>query len=252
MIQLFCMALSKLTTVSFLCLFSSIPSALIKSTRDSAGNPVGLLMVSWSHCFFHCFWLLNLLSLVNRSPSCQWIPNFPLLAPLFAASFAPLLFHCPILFLFLPPLYMTTSWSFPPPDFSEKWCAGASCPQPGQAQALHSHETDPCSRGLSGTVFIFHLDPGFWGVHVDPSLFHHNLWAMALLCWNTRRRAHTGGPQSTRTTDEPNLCKAAVKRTQELRRWAGGSHTHSPTALPAARGRPTPHNPQPPGSGRAG
>lgn len=46
MIQLFCMALSKLTTVSFLCLFSSIPSALIKSTRDSAGNPVGLLMVS--------------------------------------------------------------------------------------------------------------------------------------------------------------------------------------------------------------
>ncbi|EOB06786.1 hypothetical protein Anapl_06716 [Anas platyrhynchos] len=40
---------------------------------------------------------------------------------------------------------------------------------------------------------------------------------MALLRRNTRRRAHTGGPQSTRTTDEPNLCKAAVKTTQELR-----------------------------------
>lgn len=76
---------------------------------------------------------------------------------------------------------------------------------------------------------------------MDPSLFHHNLWAMALLRWNTRRRAHTGGPQSTRTTDEPNLCKAAVKTTQELRRWAGGSptHTNSPTATGAARGQPT-------------
>lgn len=121
-IQFLCMALSKLTTVSFLYLFSSIPSVLIKTTRDSAGNPVGLLIV-WSHCFFHCFCLLNLLSLVNPSPSRQWVPNFPLLAPLFAASFAPLLFHCPILSLFLPPLYMPTFWIFPLPDFSEKWCA---------------------------------------------------------------------------------------------------------------------------------
>lgn len=90
--QFLCWALSKISIVSFLYSFSSILSALIKTTGDSAGNPVGLLVVSWSHLFFHCFCLLNLVMLINPFPASQWIPNFPLSAPLSATNWAPLHF----------------------------------------------------------------------------------------------------------------------------------------------------------------
>lgn len=93
--------------MSFLYPFSSILSVLIKTTRESAGNPVGLLTVSWSHPFFHCFCLLNLVVLISPSPASHWIPNFPLSAPLFAANCAPLHFPYPI--LFLPPLSVCPS-----------------------------------------------------------------------------------------------------------------------------------------------
>lgn len=102
-------ALSKLSIVSFLYSFSSILSALIKTTEDSAGNPVGLLMVSWSHLFFHCFCLLNPVMFINPSPASHWIPNFPLSAPLFAPNWAPPNFPYPIRFSFLPPLTVRPS-----------------------------------------------------------------------------------------------------------------------------------------------
>lgn len=45
MIYLLYMTLFKLTIESFMYIFSFIPSVLINTNRDSAGNPLGPLMV---------------------------------------------------------------------------------------------------------------------------------------------------------------------------------------------------------------
>lgn len=181
-IQFLCRALSKLSIVSFLHPFSAILSVLIKTTRDSAGNPVGLLTVSWSHPFFPCFCLLNPVLLVNPSLASHWIPNFPLSAPVFGANCAPLHFPYPMLYPFLPPLSVRPSRvSLRHPAVRKALPAVSAAHSPARPKHYRLRRQRPAEEVFHGWFFLlftrFLVPEVCAWITVD--FCHRKLWATA-------------------------------------------------------------------------